>query len=92
MAAMVKVPALLRKVTDGKELVECEGKTVADVLESLEAAYPGIRDRLCDGNGEIRRFINIYVNQEDIRFMDGTGTSVNDGDEILIVPAIAGGR
>jgi len=87
----VRIPTPLRKLTGGKGEVEAEGKTVADLIEDLEKRYPGIKERLMDESGNLRRFINIYVNEEDIRFMQGKDTSLNDGDEVSIVPAIAGG-
>ncbi len=87
----VRIPTPLRKLTGGKGEVEAEGKTVADLIEDLENRYPGIKERLMDESGNLRRFINIYVNEEDIRFMQGKDTSLSDGDEVSIVPAIAGG-
>jgi sulfur-carrier protein len=68
-----------------------EGATVSDILNNLESQFAGIKDRICDESGAPRRFINIYLNEEDIRFLDGEGTAVKDGDEISIIPAIAGG-
>ncbi|UCE64785.1 MAG: MoaD/ThiS family protein [Nitrospirota bacterium] len=87
----VRVPTPLRPMTGGKSEVEMEGGTVAQLIENLGAAHPGLKERLYDEKGEVRRFINIYVNEEDIRFLTGTDTPLKDGDEVSIIPAIAGG-
>ena len=92
MSVKVKIPTPLRKLTSNQSEVEVQGNTIGSILSDMESSYPGIKDRICDESGDVRRFINIYVNEEDIRFMDGTGTSVKDGDKISIVPAIAGGK
>lgn len=91
MAITVLIPTPLRNLTGEKDSVEATGATIGEIIEDLERNHPGIGERLCDESGEIRRFVNIYLNQEDIRFMDGKNTAVNDGDEVSIVPAIAGG-
>jgi len=91
VAVLVRVPVLLRSLTAGKSEVSVEGSTVKEVLANLEAQYPGMRERFYDEEGRLRRFINIYVNSEDIRFLSGEDTPVKDGDELSIVPAIAGG-
>jgi sulfur-carrier protein len=91
MAVKVLIPTPLQKLTNDQATVECQGSTIADLLESLEQNCPGIKARLCDDQGELRRFVNFYVNNEDIRFLDGKGTPLNDGDEVSIIPAIAGG-
>ena len=91
MAVTILIPTPLRKFTNEQESVAVEPGTVGTLLASLEAQFPGIGKRLCDDNGELRRFINIYVNEEDIRFLEGKETPINDGDAISIVPAIAGG-
>lgn len=91
MAQTVIIPTPLRKFTNETELVEVQGATVGDVFNQLEARYPGIRARLCEENGELRRFINVYVDGEDIRFLDRLQTKVSERAEISIVPAIAGG-
>lgn len=91
MAITVKIPTPLRKLTQGAGELETSGKNIMEIINSLEKNYPGIKDRLCDGTGELRRFVNIYVNQEDIRFLKGKETGLKDGDEVSIVPAIAGG-
>ena len=90
MDIIVRIPAALRSLTGGAEEVRASGATVGDVVEALEAKHPGLRDRLLDAKG-IRRFINIYVGEEDVRFAGGLGAAVKAGDEISIVPAIAGG-
>ena len=87
----VRIPTPLRKLTNELEVVSVAGGTIAEVLTSLETAYPGIKERLCDADGNIRRFINVFVNDEDVRFLEETATVVTDSDEISIVPAIAGG-
>lgn len=91
MAVKVLIPTPLRNLTNEQESVDAEGGTIGEVFADLERRHPGLNERLCDESGEIRRFVNVYVNQEDIRFMDGKNTSVADGDEVSIVPAIAGG-
>jgi molybdopterin synthase sulfur carrier subunit len=91
MAVKVLIPTPLQKLTQNKATVECEGGDVGELLNSLEQHCPGIKARLCDEQGELRRFVNFYVNNEDIRFLEGTATPLNDGDEVSIIPAIAGG-
>ncbi len=91
MSIKVRIPTPLRSLTKGSEEVTVEGKSIKEVIDNLEANCNGIKERLCDENGQIRRFINFYVNDEDIRFMDNQETEVKDGDQISIVPAIAGG-
>ncbi len=87
----VRIPTPLRKLTDGQGEVLAEGKDVADLIEALERTYPGIKGRLCDEQGALRRFVNIYINEEDIRFHEGLQTPVKSSDEVSIIPAIAGG-
>ncbi len=87
----VRIPTPLRKLTGGLGEVTVEANDVVTLMTTLETAYPGIKERLCDEQGEIRRFINIYINQEDIRFQKGAQTELKSGDEVSIVPAIAGG-
>jgi len=91
MSAKVRIPAPLRKLTQDKAVVEVEGQTVQDLLVSLDKNYPGLKERICDESGQIRRFVNVFVNGEDIRFKDGPNTAVEDGAEVSIIPAIAGG-
>lgn len=91
MAVTVRIPTPLRRLTQNQPEVEAEGNTIEGLIENLEANYPGIKERICDESGNIRRFVNIYLNDEDIRFLDGNATAVKDGDEISVIPAIAGG-
>lgn len=91
MAKTIRIPTPLRKLTKDAETVEVEAATIAEAIAELEARFPGIKERLVDDAGEVRRFVNIYVNQEDIRFEQNQQTSLKDGDEISIIPAIAGG-
>jgi molybdopterin synthase sulfur carrier subunit len=91
MAVIVKIPTPLRKFTDGEDSVPVEASTIREVLDALESAHAGIKAKLCDADGNVRRFINVYVNEEDIRFAQKLDTPVADGDEISIIPAIAGG-
>ncbi len=91
MAVTVRVPTPLRRLTDGQGEVEVEAKTVREAIEKLEEQYPGFKERLLDENGELRRFVNLYLNDEDIRFLKGADTELKDGDVLSIVPAIAGG-
>ena len=90
--AIVRIPTPLRKLTAGKEEVAAAGATVGALIADLERQYPGIKERLCDDSGAVRRFVNIFQNDEDIRFLQNLDTPVKDSDEISIVPAIAGGR
>lgn len=90
--AAISVPTPLRKVTKGRRLVEVCGPTLGRSLDDLEKQFPGVKERILDGSGSLRRFVNIYVNGEDARFLAGMETPISDGDEISIVPAVAGGR
>ncbi|MBE9537096.1 MAG: MoaD/ThiS family protein [Proteobacteria bacterium] len=92
MAVSVRIPTPLRKFTDGKGEVEASGNTVTEVVDNLEANFPGIKEKLCDESGKLRKFLNIYLNDEDIRFMDSLDTELRDGDSLALIPAIAGGR
>jgi sulfur-carrier protein len=91
MAIKVRIPTPLMKLTNNQSEVSAEGETIYDIINNLENQFNGIKDRICDESGEPRRFINIYINEEDIRFLEGEKTVVKDGDEISIIPAIAGG-
>ncbi len=91
MAIKVRIPTPLQKLTNGQAEVECIATNVLELVDALEKDHPGMKERLSDG-GKIRRFINIYVNEEDIRFADKEATALKDGDTVSIVPAIAGGR
>lgn len=87
----VRIPTPLRKLTSGQGEVLSQGETIVALIDTLEKEFPGLKERLCDETGELRRFVNIYVNEEDIRFHQGIKTSLKKGDEVSIVPAIAGG-
>ena len=92
MPIQVRIPTPLRKLTKDQEVVTVDScVTIGQMIDSLEQAYPGIRERLCDEKGEVRRFINVYLNDEDIRFLKNRDTAIKPGDEVSIVPAIAGG-
>jgi sulfur-carrier protein len=91
MSQKVIIPTLLRRLTDNADAVEVDAATVRDILDRLDERYPGFRARVCEESGELRRFINIYVDGEDVRFLDNLSTSVPERAEISIVPAIAGG-
>ena len=91
MAVTVRIPTPLQRLTSGQGEVSCEGKTVLELLSDLERRYPGMKERICDETGKLRRFVNVFVNEEDIRFLQGDQTAVKDGDEVSIIPAIAGG-
>jgi len=89
--AQVRIPTPLRKYTGGAEAVQADGATVAALVADLDKRHPGIRERICDDSGAVRRFVNIFVNGEDIRFQQNLDTAVKAADEVSIVPAIAGG-
>jgi len=91
MAVTVRIPTPLQRLTNGQAEVQCDGSTVSDLLLDLEKRYPGIKERICDEQGKLRRFVNVFVNEEDIRFMQGDQTAVKSGDDVSIIPAIAGG-
>ena len=91
MPKLVRIPTPLRKLTNNDDVVEVNAATVGDAIAELEARYSGIKERLLDDAGEVRRFVNVYVNEEDIRFLENQKTPLKDGDEISIIPAIAGG-
>ena len=94
MAIEVRIPTILRTYTNGEKSVEATGATLSDLIEDLEANHPGLKDRLLeekDGKTDLRRFVNLYVNDEDVRFTGGLGTDLNDGDQVVVLPAVAGG-
>ena len=91
MSVLVRIPTPLRRMTGGKDKVEVESSTLGEMVDTLESAYPGFKERLVDENGELRYFVNIYVNGEDVRFLQGLETATKAGDEVSIVPAVAGG-
>lgn len=91
MPITVRIPTPLRSLTGGRGDVETKGKDVAELIENIESQFPGLKARLYDESGQIRRFVNIYINEEDIRFLSGPQTALKDGDVVSIIPAIAGG-
>jgi molybdopterin synthase sulfur carrier subunit len=91
MSIQIRVPTPLRKFTAGAEAVTAEGTTVGALVDDIERRHPGIKEKICDDAGKVRRFVNIYINGDDIRFLSNLDSPVKDGDEVSIVPAIAGG-
>ena len=91
MPVQVRIPTPLRKLTHDEEVVETSAETIGDAIIDLESRYPGLQERLLDDDGQVRRFVNVYVNEEDIRFLQDKETRLKDGDEVSIIPAIAGG-
>lgn len=91
MPVTVRIPTPMRKFTGEKETVAAQGSTVKAVIDDLLSKHPGLKERVCDESGSLRRFVNVFLNDEDIRFQDGPNTPVKDGDELSIIPAIAGG-
>ncbi len=91
MPVTVRIPTPLRRMTNGQDKVEMEESNLSTMIENLDTSYPGVKERLIDENGELRYFVNIYLNGEDVRFLDGLDTTTSAGDEISIVPAVAGG-
>ncbi len=87
----VRIPTPLRKITNDQEEVSATGVNIKEIIENLEANYTGLKERICEDDGSLRRFVNIYLNDEDIRFADNLESSLKDGDELSIIPAIAGG-
>jgi molybdopterin converting factor small subunit len=92
MAIEVSIPTILRQYTDGAKSVEASGATLAEVVDDLEARHTGIKGRLVEDDGNLRRFVNVYLNDEDVRFLDGIASPVADGDNVTILPAVAGGQ
>ena len=91
MSAKVRIPTPLRKLTNDEELIEVEAATIGEAIAELQIRFPGIQERLLDDTGAVRRFVNVYVNEEDIRFLQNQDTKLKSGDEVSIIPAIAGG-
>ena len=91
MSAKVRIPTPLRKLTNDEELIEVQAATIGEAINELQTRFPGIKERLLDETGAVRRFVNVYVNEEDIRFLQNQDTKLKSGDEISIIPAIAGG-
>jgi molybdopterin synthase sulfur carrier subunit len=88
----VRIPSPLRRYTNGQSKVQSNGSNVNELLENLEAQYPGLKSRLCDENGQIKRYVNVFINDEEIRTLQGSETPVADRDEVSIIPAMAGGK
>jgi molybdopterin synthase sulfur carrier subunit len=91
VSVSVRVPTILRPYTQGASEVSAEGTTLTEVLDSLDTSFPGIKGRVLDDSGELRRFVNVYVDDDDVRFADGLQTSIKDGGQVSIIPAVAGG-
>jgi molybdopterin synthase sulfur carrier subunit len=91
MSVTIRIPTTLRTLTGGASQVEVEGATVGEVLGALDATHPGFADRLVDEEGNLRRFVNVFVADDDVRYLDGVGTAVPDGETVSIIPAVAGG-
>jgi molybdopterin synthase sulfur carrier subunit len=91
MPVNVRIPTPLRPLTKEQEIVAASGATIGDIIADLQRQFPGLKERICDEKGELRRFVNVYLNDEDIRFLQGKQTPIKDGDELSIIPAIAGG-
>ena len=91
MAVQIRIPTPLRSLTNDAEVVEVEASTIGGAIEALQTRFPGIKERLVDEAGEVRRFVNVYINEEDIRFLQNQDSPLKDGDEVSIIPAIAGG-
>lgn len=91
MSVKVKIPTPLRKLTQNNAEVVADGGTIRELVDDLEKQFPGFKDRMCDENGDLRRFVNVYVGEEDIRFLEGLDTKVPEGEQVSIIPAVAGG-
>jgi molybdopterin synthase sulfur carrier subunit len=91
VSVSVRVPTILRPYTKGVSEVSAEGSTLTEVLDSLDTSYPGIKGRVLDESGELRRFVNVYVDDDDVRFAEGLQTVIKDGGQVSIIPAVAGG-
>ena len=90
--AVVRIPSPLRRYTEGQSKVTVSGATVSSVIDSLEESYPGVKSRICDESGQIKRYVNVFVNEDEIRTLDGADSAVGEKDEVSIVPAMAGGQ
>ena len=91
MSIVVRIPTPLRRLTEGQDKVDVVGDSLGGVIDAMNEQYPGIRERICDDQGQLRNFVNVYINGEDVRFLQGLETATTDGDEISVVPAVAGG-
>lgn len=92
MSIVVRIPTPLRRLTNGQDKVDVEGDSLGGVIDAMNEQHPGIRERICDDEGQLRNFVNVYVNGEDVRFLQGMETPMSAGDEVSVVPAVAGGR
>ncbi len=92
MSVTVRIPTPLRRVANGQDRASVDGETLKAVFDALDDQYPGIKERICDEEGELRHFVNVYLNGEDVRYLQGLETSTKSGDEVSIVPAVAGGK
>lgn len=92
MSIVVRIPTPLRRLTNGQDKVDVEGDSLGGVIDAMNEQYPGIRERICDDQGQLRNFVNVYVNGEDVRFLQGLETPTSAGDEVSVVPAVAGGN
>ena len=92
MSIVVRIPTPLRRLTNGQDKVDVEGDSLGGVIDAMNEQHPGIRERICDDQGQLRNFVNVYVNGEDVRFLQGMETPMSTGDEVSVVPAVAGGR
>ncbi len=91
MSIVVRIPTPLRRLTNGQDKVDVDGNSLGGVIDAMNEQYPGLRDRICDDQGQLRNFVNVYVNGEDVRFLQGLDTPTTAGDEVSVVPAVAGG-
>jgi molybdopterin synthase sulfur carrier subunit len=91
VSVKVRIPTPLRKLTKNEAEVDAEGATIRELVDDLEKQFPGFKERMCDDQGELRRFVNVYVGEEDIRFLEGLDTKVPEGEQVSIIPAVAGG-
>lgn len=91
MSIVVRIPTPLRRLTNGQDKVDVDGDSLGGVIDAMNEQYPGIRERICDDQGQLRNFVNVYINGEDVRFLQGLETATTDGDEVSVVPAVAGG-
>ena len=91
MSIVVRIPTPLRRLTDGQDKVDVDGDSLGGVIDAMNEQYPGIRERICDDQGQLRNFVNVYINGEDVRFLQGLETPTSAGDEVSVVPAVAGG-
>ena len=91
MSIVVRIPTPLRRLTNGQDKVDVDGESLGGVIDAMNEQYPGIRERICDDQGQLRNFVNVYINGEDVRFLQGLETATTDGDEVSVVPAVAGG-